>query len=49
MKGDYCSCFVSYLSGESRNIQICVDGEILSYNKALVSNNFNGIIEYISR
>ena len=41
MKGENCSCFASYLLGESTNIQICVDGEILSHNKSLVSNNFN--------
>ena len=39
LKGKFCSCFISYLSGNLKNIQICVDGEILSHNKALVSNN----------
>jgi hypothetical protein len=48
LKGEYCSCFISYLLGNSKNIQICVDGEIISHNKALVSNNLNGNIEYLN-
>jgi len=48
MKGDYCSCFISILLGTISNIQICVDGEITSFNKSLVSNKFNGSIEYLN-
>ena len=45
ISGENSSCFINILEGNCKNIFICVDGEIDSTIKSIISNEFEGIID----